>query len=46
MKHNNKELPIIPGMTANVQILTGRKSVLDYLLKPIMKARQEALRER
>jgi adhesin transport system membrane fusion protein len=46
MKHNDKELPIIPGMTANVQILTGRKSVLDYLLKPIMKARQEALRER
>jgi adhesin transport system membrane fusion protein len=46
MIHNGKELPIIPGMTANVQILTGRKSVLDYLLKPIMKARQEALRER
>ncbi len=46
MAHNGKELPIIPGMTANVQILTGRKSVLDYLLKPIMKARQEALRER
>jgi len=46
MVHNGKTLPIIPGMTANVQILTGRKSVLDYLLKPIMKARQEALRER
>ena len=46
MKHKGKDLPIIPGMTANVQILTGRKSVLDYLLKPIMKARQEALRER
>lgn len=46
MKHNGKDLPIIPGMTANVQILTGKKSVLDYLLKPIMKARQEALRER
>jgi adhesin transport system membrane fusion protein len=46
MKHNGKDLPIIPGMTASVQIQTGRKSVLDYLLKPIMKARQEALRER
>lgn len=46
MIHNGKELPIIPGMTANVQILTGRKSVLSYLLKPIMKARQEALTER
>ena len=46
MKHGGKDLPIIPGMTANVQIQTGKKSVLDYLLKPIMKARQEALRER
>ena len=46
MKHRGKELPIIPGMTAQVQIMTGKKSVLDYLLKPIMKARQEAFRER
>jgi adhesin transport system membrane fusion protein len=46
MMHHGKPLPIIPGMTANVQILTGKKSVLDYLLKPIMKARQDALRER
>ena len=46
MKHKGKDLPLMPGMTANVQILTGRKSVLDYLLKPIMKARQDALRER
>lgn len=46
MHHKGKDLPIIPGMTADVQIMTGRKSVLDYLLKPIMKARQEALRER
>ena len=37
---------IIPGMTASVDILTGKKSVLDYLLKPILKARQNALRER
>lgn len=39
-------LPIIPGMVAQVDILTGEKSVLDYLLKPILKARNEALRER
>ncbi len=39
-------LLIIPGMVANVDIITGRKSVLDYLLKPILKARTEALRER
>jgi adhesin transport system membrane fusion protein len=39
-------LPIIPGMTATVDILTGQKTVLDYLLKPIFKARDRALRER
>jgi adhesin transport system membrane fusion protein len=39
-------LPIITGMTATVELLTGQKTVLDYLLKPIIKARQSALRER
>lgn len=39
-------LPIIPGMTAQVDILTGEKTVLDYLLKPILRARDNALRER
>lgn len=39
-------LTIIPGMLATVHIHTGKKSVLGYLLKPIIKARQEALRER
>ena len=33
-------------MTATVDILTGQKTVLDYLLKPIFKARDRALRER
>lgn len=42
----NKSLPIIPGMMATVDIMTGKKSVLDYLLKPIFKAQQQALRER
>lgn len=41
-----KPLPIITGMTATVELLTGQKSVLDYLLKPILKARQSALTER
>lgn len=41
-----KPLLIIPGMTATVDIITGEKSVLDYLLKPVLKARTEALRER
>ncbi len=39
-------LPIIPGMTATAEILTGTKTVLDYLLKPILKARDRALTER
>ena len=42
----DKPLLIIPGMVANVDIITGQKSVLDYLLKPVLKARSEALRER
>lgn len=39
-------LMIIPGMQAGVDIITGKKSVLDYLLKPILRAKQDALRER
>lgn len=41
-----KPLPIIPGMTATVEVITGHKSVLDYLLKPLLKVRENALRER
>ncbi len=39
-------LPIIPGMMAETDLITGKKSVLDYLLKPILRAKQHALRER
>jgi len=46
MEYHGEKLPIIPGMTAQVDVLTGEKSVLDYLLKPILKAKQNALRER
>ena len=42
----SEKMPIIPGMTAEVDILTGRKTVLSYLLKPVLKARAYALRER
>ena len=45
LSNNGKELPIIPGMTASVEIRTGEKTVLDYILKPVLKAR-EAMRER
>jgi adhesin transport system membrane fusion protein len=46
LTYKGTKLPIIPGMTASVDILTGKKSVLSYLLKPILKAKQNALRER
>ena len=46
LRTETSPLPIIPGMVATVDILTGKKSVLDYLLKPITKMRKEALRER
>jgi adhesin transport system membrane fusion protein len=39
-------LPIMPGMTASAEILTGHRTVLQYLLKPILKARDRALTER
>jgi adhesin transport system membrane fusion protein len=42
----NDKLPIIPGMTAEVDVLTGKKSVLSYLLKPVLKVKAYALRER
>jgi len=41
-----KSMPIIPGMTAEIDVLTGKKSVLSYLLKPVLKVKQNALRER
>ena len=41
-----KPLALMVGMTTTVDILTGKKTVLDYLLKPILKAKQNALRER
>jgi adhesin transport system membrane fusion protein len=42
----DEKLPIIPGMTAEVDILTGKKTVLSYLLKPVLKVKSYALRER
>ena len=40
------DLPIIPGMVAEVDIITGEKSILSYLLKPVLRAKQAALSER
>jgi membrane fusion protein, adhesin transport system len=46
IEHQGRSLPIIPGMTGSVDILTGHKTVLEYLLKPVLKARERAMRER
>lgn len=44
--HFNDKMPIIPGMTAEVDVLTGKKTVMSYLLKPVLKGKAYALRER
>jgi adhesin transport system membrane fusion protein len=41
-----KNMPIMPGMVVEVDILTGEKSVLSYLLKPVLRAKSRALSER
>ncbi|WP_296739357.1 HlyD family type I secretion periplasmic adaptor subunit [Mesorhizobium sp.] len=46
LTRNGKSYSIIPGMICSVDIKTGRKTILNYLLKPINKARQEAMSER
>ncbi|WP_442910833.1 HlyD family type I secretion periplasmic adaptor subunit [Kluyvera sp. CHPC 1.251] len=43
---DEKPLLIIPGMVASVDIITGKKTILAYLLKPILRAKAEAFRER
>ncbi|NLS20052.1 HlyD family type I secretion periplasmic adaptor subunit [Rhizobium sp. P40RR-XXII] len=46
LERDGKHYPIIPGMVASAEILTGHKAILAYLMKPINKARSEALTER
>lgn len=43
---SEEQMPIIPGMLATVDIKTGRKTILDYIIKPIIKTKERALRER
>jgi len=43
---NSHPLNIIPGMTVNVDIVTGKKTVMEYILKPILKSKQYILSER
>jgi len=46
LEKDGKKLPIIPGMVASVDIVTGKKTILDFVLKPILKTKQGALHER
>ena len=41
-----KQMKIIPGMVADVDIITGKKTILDYILKPILKTKQYTFTER
>jgi adhesin transport system membrane fusion protein len=46
LERHEERFEILVGMVANVDIVTGKKTVMDYILKPILKAQQGALRER
>lgn len=46
LEHDGKRLSIIPGMTVEVDILTGSRTVMQYLLKPIIKGVSQSFRER
>lgn len=46
LKRKDQVLPIIPGMVASVDILTGKKTVMAYLMKPIIKTLDNAMNER
>ena len=46
LERNGARLPIIPGMIADVDIITGKKTILNFILKPILKVKQNAFHER
>ncbi len=46
LKSGQRRLPITPGMICDVEVITGKKSVLSYLFKPFLRARSEAFTER
>lgn len=43
---SENRMPITPGMVAQVEIITGKKSILAYLMKPVIRAKDRALTER
>ncbi len=46
LAYKGEQLPIIPGMVAEVDVLTGRKTVLQYLTRTFLRVRMQAMRER
>lgn len=46
LQKDGKRLPIIAGMVAEVDVLTGERTVLDYLMKPFIRGKEKAMRER
>ncbi|MBV5346061.1 MAG: hypothetical protein JZU63_11420 [Rhodoferax sp.] len=42
----DKKLPIMPGMQAQIDIITGKKTILQFLSKPIVAVKENAFRER
>ncbi|WDE02650.1 HlyD family type I secretion periplasmic adaptor subunit [Thalassomonas actiniarum] len=42
---DNEEMPIIPGMLTDVDVITGERTILEYILTPILRAKKAALRE-
>jgi len=46
IRDDGTKMPIIPGMLTSVDVITGQRSVLDYILNPILRAKNTALRER
>lgn len=46
VKDDGTPMPIIPGMLTSVDVITGQRSILEYILNPILRAKDTALRER
>jgi membrane fusion protein, adhesin transport system len=46
IRHQGKPLPVTPGMPIDASILTGERTVLQYLLKPVLRTLDAALQER
>jgi adhesin transport system membrane fusion protein len=43
---SDKDLPLIPGMVAQVDVVTGKRSVFDYVVKPLTKIQYTSMHER